>query len=307
MHTTSIYHRLAAFAAVTMAMLGIGFPISAHAATFPPLNVPVTGEAHPGKFVWAELFTDDSTAATNFYSGVFGWTFVTLVDEHGVAYTVFSNGNHPVAGLRQRSPSATKRVSRWINYISVTDIESTLSTVAKAGGVVRAPAREFPHIGSQAIITDIEGSPVGLIQSSSGDSADDEPVPGEWNWFHLLAKNPQAAADFYRQVFTYNVASDDRAGKTSTSIQLLLSSGGVNRGGVSALPDREDAKTGWLGIIRVENLDRTLVKATLLGGEIVVAPHEAAFGSRFALITDPTGGTVGLVEYLNNANPVTRP
>jgi len=44
-----------------------------------------------------------------------------------------------------------------------------------------------------------------------------------------------------------------------------------------------------------------------LGGEIVIAPHGAAFGSRFALIADPTGGTVGVVEYVNNANPVNRP
>jgi hypothetical protein len=38
-----------------------------------------------------------------------------------------------------------------------------------------------------------------------------------------------------------------------------------------------------------------------------VAPHDATFGSRFAVIADPTGGTVGVVEYLNNANPSNRP
>jgi predicted enzyme related to lactoylglutathione lyase len=117
-------------------------------------------------------------------------------------------------------------------------------------------------------------------------------------------KNPQAAADFYRQVFNYEVAPDGRTGKKS---ELLLSSGAFNRGGVSILPDREDAKPGWLGVIRVTNLDETLARVPTLGGEVVVAPHEAAFGSRFALIADPTGGTVGVVEYVNNANPVNRP
>lgn len=301
MHTTLVY-RLATVLAVTT-LLGIGFPASARAATFPPLNDPATKEAHPGKFVWAELFTADSAAATKFYSGVFGWTAITL-DQHGVTYTVFSNGNHPVAGLRQRSPSAATRAARWINYIAVTDIASALSIVAKAGGEVRAPAREFPQIGSQAIILDNEGSPVGLLQSSSGDSADDEPAPGNWNWFHLFVKNPQAAADFYRQVFSYDVAPDARTGKKN---ELLLSSGAFNRGGVSVLPDREDAKPGWLGVIRVMNLDETLARVPALGGEVMVAPHDAAFGSRFAVIADPTGGTVGVVEYVNNANPVNRP
>jgi predicted enzyme related to lactoylglutathione lyase len=304
MHTTSIYRRLATVVAVATTMLGlIGFAASARAAKFPPLNDPATKQTHPGKFVWAELFTNDSAAATKFYSGVFGWTAVAL-DQHGMDYTVFSNGNHPVAGLRQRSPSSTPHASRWINYIAVTDIGSALSLVTKAGGEVRAPAREFPRIGWQAIITDNEGSPVGLLQSSSGDSADDEPAPGDWNWFHLLAKDPLSAAAFYRQIFNYTVALDVRTEKKN---QLLLSSDELNRGGVSVLPDRESAKPGWLGVIRVSNLDETLARVSALGGDIVVAPHDAAFGSRFALIADPTGGAVGVVEYENNANPVNRP
>jgi predicted enzyme related to lactoylglutathione lyase len=221
-----------------------------------------------------------------------------------VTYTVFSNGNHPVAGLRQRSSSASKHASRWINYIAVTDIASALSIATKAGGVVRAPARDFPQIGSQAIITDNGGSPVGLLQSSSGDSADVEPAPGTWNWFHLSGKNPQAAADFYRQVFNYEVGPDARPGKEK---EVLLSSGAFNRGGISVLPDREEAKPGWLGVIRVANLDETLARVPALGGEVVVAPHDASLGSRFAIIADPTGGTVGVVEYVNNANPVNRP
>jgi predicted enzyme related to lactoylglutathione lyase len=301
MHTISVY-RLASVLAVTT-LLGIGFPASARAAIFPPLNDPATNEAHSGKFVWAELFTADSAAATKFYSGVFGWTAVTL-DQHGVTYTVFSNGNHPVAGLRQRSVPVATRAARWINYIAVTDIALALSRVTKASGEVRAPAREFPQIGSQAIITDNEGSPVGLLQSSSGDSADTEPAPGDWNWFHLFVKNPTAAADFYRQVFSYDVAPDTRTEKKN---ELLLSSGTFNRGGISALPDREDAKPGWLGVIRVTNLDETLARVPALSGEVVVAPHDATLGSRFAVIADPTGGTVGVVEYVNNTNPVNRP
>ncbi|HSY52828.1 MAG TPA: VOC family protein, partial [Opitutaceae bacterium] len=123
-------------------------------------------------------------------------------------------------------------------------------------------------------------------------------------WFHLLAKDPPTAAVFYRQIFNYTVALDARTEKKSA---LLLSSDELNRAGVSILPDREDAKTGWLGVIRVANLDDTLARVSALGGEVVVAPHAAAFGSRFAMIADPTGGTVGLVEYENNANPVNRP
>ena len=139
--------------------------------------------------------------------------------------------------------------------------------MAKAGGEIRAPAREFPQIGSQAIVTTGKGAPVGLLQSSTGVVAEMEPAPGEWNWFHLFVKNPRATADFYRQVFNYEVTPDSRMGK---STELLLSSGATNRGGVSVLPDREGAKPGWLGIIRVANLDETLARVPALDGEVIV-------------------------------------
>ena len=63
MHPT-FFPRLPAFAAgaFVAAILGSGLPLPARAATFPPLNEPATQESHPGKFVWAELFTGDSAA-----------------------------------------------------------------------------------------------------------------------------------------------------------------------------------------------------------------------------------------------------
>lgn len=296
-------HQRWTIAVAILAVLGTALPISTHAATFPALNNPATKETHPGKFVWAELFTGDTASAAKYYAGLFGWTTVVL-EQHGVTYTVFKNGVRPVAGLRLRSAPAPKRAARWIDYIAVTDMASALSAATKAGGEIRADARSFPHLGLQAIVTDSAGSPVGLLQSSSGDSADNEPAPGEWNWFHLLVNNPAAAAGFYRQVFGYDVASDNRSGKKD---ELLLSSGTLNRAGVSLVPENGNVMLGWLGVVRVARLDETLARVPALGGEIVVPPHDAAFGSRFAVVADPTGGTVGIVEYLNNANPANHP
>jgi hypothetical protein len=302
MHMTSI-HRLATVLAATT-MLGIGLPAAARAAApFQPLNSPATKEHHPGKFVWADLFTTDPVAATKFYSGLFGWT-ANIITQNGKAYTVFSNGSRPVAGLAPRPPSNTKRPSRWIGYIAVTNMAATLKLVTKAGGQVRAEARDFPQRGTQAIIADNEGSTIGLLQSTSGDSADDEPKPGDWNWFELFVKQPQVVSAFYRQVINYEVAPDLR---TERKNDFLLSSEGLARAGVAPLPDREDAKPGWLGVVRVENIDETLARVVKLGGEVLLAPRPAAFESRFAIIADSTGGTVGLVEYVDNANPANRP
>ena len=298
----SVY-RLATLLAVP-ALLGIGLPASARAAEpFQPLNSPASKEHRPGKFVGADLFTTEPVAATKFYSGLFGWTANTITQD-GKAYTVFSNGRRPVAGLAPRPPANTKRASRWIGYIAVTDIAKTLKLVGNAGGQIRADARKFPDRGIQAIIADNEGSTIGLIQSSSGDSADGEPIAGDWNWFELYVKQPQVVAAFYRQIINYEMAPDLR---TERKNDFLLSSGGLARAGVAPLPDREDAKSGWLGVVRVASIDEALKRAVKLGGEVMVAPRAAAYGSRFAIIADSAGGTIGLVEYVDNANPAQRP
>lgn len=305
MHPTS-ESRLATLLALA-AMLGIGLPASASNSSgvepFQPLTRPATTDFRLGKFVWADLFTTDAAAATKFYSGVFGWTANT-VTQYGRPYTVFSNGSRPVAGLAPRPSSNSNRPSRWIAYISVPDIASTVKLVTQAGGQVRAEARDFPQRGVQAIIADNEGATVGLIQSSSGDSADTEPKPGDWNWFVLYANDPKVVSGFYEKVIKYDVAPDRR---TERKNDFLLSSGGLARAGVAPLPEREDAKLGWLGVIRVSSIDETIARVVKLGGEVVLAPRAPAHETRFAIIADSTDGVVGLVEYVDSANPANRP
>jgi len=306
MHQTSSVSRLAIALTVT-AIFAPGFSASAAptppVAPFQPLNSPATKQHIPGKFVWADLFTTDPVAATKFYSGLFGWTANSLIQD-GQVYTVFSNGSRPVAGLAPRPKSNSKRPSRWVSYIAVEDIAATVKRIAKAGGQVRAEPREFPDRGIQAIIADNEGSTIGLLQSSSGDALDEEPKPGDWNWFELFVKEPKAVAAFYQKVISYEMAPDTRTKRTN---DYLLSSDGRPRAGVAPMPAREDAKAGWLGVIRVANMDESIARVTKLGGEILLEPRPAEYESRFAIIADSTGGTIGLVEYVDNANPAQRP
>ncbi len=294
--------RLAVLLLFTSA-LGSGSSAALPAAAFPPLNAPATNEQRPGKFVWADLFTTDPVAATAFYSGLFGWT-VVATPFNGRNYTVFSNGGTPVAGLVTRPSAKSPRPSRWIGYLAVPDLAATLKAVAATSGQVRAGAREFPHRGIQAIIADNEGATVGVLQSTSGDAPDVEPRPGDWNWFELYVRSPRVAAVFYHDIFGHDIAADLR---TERREDLILSSGGLARAGVTSLPIRDDAQSGWLGVVRVADLDAALVRATRLGGEVLLAPRAVAYESRFAIVGDVTGGTIGLVEYVAHANPANRP
>lgn len=298
MRTTSVFRSASILTLALTLGSSLGSAAPASSAVFQPLNSPLSGDHLPGKFVWADLFTTDPAAATKFYSGLFGWT-ANKIEQNGNTYTVFSNGGRPVAGLAPRSASSTKRPSRWVGYIAVTNIKTTLDRVPKAGGQVRAPALDFPDRGLQAIITDNEGCPIGLLQSSSGDTPDVEAMAGDWGWFELYVKQPKVVADFYGKVFDYDVKSDKR---TERKDDFLLMSKGHERGGVAPLPDSDDdGKGDWLGVVRVNSMDQILARLPALHGEVLLAPRPAAYESRFAIIADPTGGVIGLVEYVDNA------
>jgi predicted enzyme related to lactoylglutathione lyase len=280
------------------ALLAIGLCHSARAALFPAINTPASPEHLAGKLVWADLFTTDPVSATRFYCGLLGWTASPL-ERKDKGYTVFSNGGRPVAGLAPRSAKGASRPARWIGYFAVADIDATLTAVTKDGGRVRAPSQQFPDRGYQAIFSDRDGTPVGLVQSSSGDAPDSEPRPGDWNWFELYVKNPKATAGFYHATIGLDVAPETNSDRKG---DFVLSSAGKPRGGIAPMPDGDDVRPSWLGVIRVDYLDQTLTKVVGLGGEILVEPRSVEYGSRFAIISDSTGGTVGLVEYPQNAN-----
>jgi uncharacterized protein len=301
MHTNSI-SRIASL--LGAAALALGLVSTAHAAPFPAINT-TSNETHlPGKLVWADLFTSEPDAASKFYCGLLGWT-ATSIDQKGKAYTIFMNNGVAVAGLAPHSLAKESHPSRWIGYISTADIKATVAAVKSDGGVLHAPIKKFPDRGHQAIVADNEGNPIGLLQSSSGDPADADTAPGAWNWFEVYVKDTQAAANFYHQALGYDMAPETRSDRKS---DFVLSSNGAPRGGIAPIPsDVTGATPSWLGIIRVADLDKTLDKVSGLGGEVLLKPHTVEFGSRFAIILDPTGGTVGLVEYIESANPAKSP
>jgi predicted enzyme related to lactoylglutathione lyase len=293
---------LQAFLAAAV-MLGAVLQASVRAEDFPALNMPATPNHVPGKFIWADMFTSNPDAAATFYCGLLGWTQAPF-EQKDRSYIILTNGDHPVAGIVQRKASSQKRSGVWIGYISVANARDAVAAAVAAGGTEHAPARNFPARGFQAIVTDIEGSPVGILQSTSGDPADDEPNVGEWNWFELYSLKARATADFYAAAFGYKVETDMRSEKSD---HLLLSSSGQTRAGVAPLPSSPDSAPGWLPCVRVADIEATVAKTESLGGSVVIAPRPAALGSRFAVVADPTGGTVGLVQYLDNANPAARP
>ncbi|HTB79410.1 MAG TPA: VOC family protein [Opitutaceae bacterium] len=271
--------------------------IGARADDLPPINATPTSLTLPGKMIWADLYTQTPDSEVQFYTGLFGWTAETIKRPNGNKYTVLSNNGQPVAGVVFRTaPHGDTGHGRWINYVAVTDVAQTITVVTGLGGKVVHPPKYLPQRGTQAILTDSQGSLLGVIQSSSGDPDDTQPNVGNWAWAHLSARDPAAASQFYHAVLGYEVAPDPREGRPDV---FLLNSQGFARASIGPIPNRPEAYPDWLGFIRVANLDEALAKATALGASVLLTPKSTEQGTRIAILADPADVAIGLVELTN--------
>jgi predicted enzyme related to lactoylglutathione lyase len=256
----------------------------------PPLSTS-SSDRLPGKFVWADLVTDDVPAVRKFYGQLFGWIY-----EDVGGYTIAKNQDRPMAGFFQRQrPSDGEAKPRWFGYISVPNVGKAQRVVTDAGGKVLAEPQKFPDRGEQAVFADPEGAVFGVIKSSSGDPQDFLPEPGDWIWAQLLSRDGVKAGDFYKSVADYEVLENS---ETERAGDFVLTSKGYARAAVLTIPDTHDkVKPNWLPFVRVTSVNASVAKTKELGGTVLIAPQEKLLAGRLAVVADPTGAAIGILEW----------
>ena len=257
----------------------------------PPLTTVSGSPRLPGKFVWADLVTDDLPAARTFYSDLFGWTFQTIG-----TYTVMANLERPICGLFQRPrPKEGSAQPRWFGYISTSNVGRSERTVTKSGGRVLFPPQEFPKRGEQAVFADPEGAVFGVVKSSSGDPEDLLAEPGDWIWIQLLSRDARKAAEFYRSVAGYEIVGNTSSNRLS---DYVLTSEGYARATIRTIPKANtQVQPTWLPFVRVKKISESLDRAKQLGGKVLIEPKPEVFDGKACVIADPTGAAVGLLEW----------
>lgn len=287
--------RLAGIAVALLAGAAIAPAVQSADPELPPLTTEAGSPRLPGKFIWIDLVTSNMDAARNFYSRMFGWEF-RRVGDAATGYSLVLNGGRPVGGVvdvtaRPNVPA----VPRWVAYISVPDVAAAQKAIVAAGGRQLVAAKTFPKRGEQAVFADSEGAVFGVIKSDAGDPADFLAEQGDWIWIQLLSRDVQKATGFYRAFAGYEVVENTESSRKN---QFLLVSGTFARAAVSQLPaNRPKAPPMWLPFVRVENLAQSLTVAQQLGGGIAVMPRASVFDGRMAVVTDPSGALVGLLQW----------
>jgi len=252
----------------------------------------------PGSFPWFDLITDDLTASRVFYGAVFGWTFRSLGSGE-MDYTVISLNGHPIGGMLV--PAGRRPVAaRWLPLISVADpAVAARFTQLRGGKVLVAPA-DVPDRGIHAVLSDPQGAVFGVLHSSSGDPPDAPVADGDFFWVDLFTTDPAKAADFYSRLAGYDEYESPTAIRGVD--RLVLAAAGYARAGIVPLPAPQ-LRPGWLPYVQVDNVGAALSRATHAGGRVVVAPSPGVLDGQLAVIADPRGGLIGIVDWIDAATP----
>ena len=247
-----------------------------------------------GKVIWHDLMTEDLDSARRFYSGVLGWTFDTTQGPGGQEYAVASSGNVYVAGMLEiEGTTDGTKYSRWLPYVSVADVDTSVSNAVAAGASVAVSARDV-NLGRVAALIDPEGAVIGLARSNFGDPDDSTTAPaaGRPVWSELLSNNPSAAADFYQELGDYDVNTIERRGGEYT----LLVNDGANRAGILKNPG-ENQDPVWLTYFGVDDPAAAAATAESLGGNIILPVSPELRDGTMAVVTDPSGAILVLQNW----------
>ena len=119
----------------------------------------------PGALAWCELVTRETESAKRFYGEWLGWEARTL--EPG-SYALFLKGGHPVAGMIRMAEESVDGDSHWRVYFHTGDCRASVEKARRLGAECSLPPTPIPGVGTVAMLTDPQGGPFALMQSSSG-------------------------------------------------------------------------------------------------------------------------------------------
>ena len=97
----------------------------------------------PGIIPWNEIVTADKEGSVAFYSALFGWTKDEMPMPDGRSYTIFKQGDRPVAGCVQ-PPEDNGAPSMWLTYVNVEDIDASVAKAKELGAAIHMDRVDLP-------------------------------------------------------------------------------------------------------------------------------------------------------------------
>jgi uncharacterized protein len=264
---------------------------AAFAAARAPASVDAADPVEQGRFVWHDLLTKDVNAAKRFYGGLFGWRFEDT-KRGDRPYVLARSGGALVAGIVDVTANANAG-PQWLSYMSVADVDKTITQVRSDGGTVLVEPRDLPNARA-AVIADPQGAPLGLAQvrRSLPDPAD--PSPHHFFWDEYLARDAAKAVDFYKRLAGYESSiSESRQGIEYHVLRTTRARAGL----FQLPPTAAGVEPNWLPYVLVGDPAAAGARVGALGGRILLAAAPERRNGSVVVIADPGGAPLALQKF----------
>jgi hypothetical protein len=255
----------------------------------------ITGTAK-GTFIWYELCTTDSKAATKFYTQVLGWKTRDMAGPAGT-YTIVSSSDGDVGGIMTLPADALASGARpgWLAYVGVDDVDAFVKKAKSAGGSITRPPEDIPGIGRFAVVADPGGAVFMMMTPLSREPQPHVPpnTVGHVGWRELHAADGAQAWKFFSELFGWTAG--DAMDMGPQGVYQIFTTGGEPVGGImSKMP--QSPVPFWMFYFNVDALDAAMERANKAGGKLANGPMQVAGGTWIANHIDPQGAMFSLMS-----------
>jgi uncharacterized protein len=264
----------------------------------------------PGVPCWVDASEPDPRAATDFYSGLFGWELENTMPED-------APGEYWIARLRGLEvaavgsiPESLPQMAMWGTYVWVESADETAAKVADAGGSVVMEPFDIFDFGRMAVFTDPEGAMLCVWQAGRHKGARLVNEHGSLNFNGLATRDVAGAKAFYGSVFGWTTLDlgggmemwtlpgyGDYLERDNPDLRKFTVEAGAPVefvdvvASINPIPENEpDTPPHWSVTFGVDDADEIASRATELGGRVIVPPFDAPW-VRMTVIQDPQGAT----------------
>jgi uncharacterized protein len=241
-------------------------------------------------FAWHDLMTTDVEAAKSFYGKVVGWNFTLQPPDYFVA----NIGGKGMGGIMAIPPEAKGMPPFWGGYVYTSDVDAMCKDVTRLGGKIFREASDIPGVIRMAIITDPTGAMLNLLQPLTQDGGMAEPgTLGTVGWNELLTTDPEAAVDFYANLFGWtNGAGVEMPG---IGTYQLMQIDGKDAVGIMKKP-KAMPNSFWGYYFLVDGINAGTARIKENGGSVMMGPYQVPGGSWIVTGTDPQGAFFSLMS-----------
>lgn len=239
---------------------------------------------------WVDTWQKDGEAAGAFYSRLFGWEIEGGETGDGRGHWMCNLNGRNAAAIGAPRPDGVGAGAEWGTYIWVDDVDVVTQRALAAGGAALIEPFDSLDGGRMAILADPQGASFGVWQPGEHGGAQIVNEFGAWAMSALSARDPEAAASFYGDLFGW----ETEAFGPATMFRLPGFVGGepsqpVARDVVAVMVPT-DGPAAWNVDFWIEDVDAAAELTRQLGGDVVIEPYDnPQAGMRQAVLADPAG------------------